>query len=89
MLWPELGDLKIPVLVYMTAIGGMSWTAFIRQSSIPGYKFVFAGTIFFIVSDAVLAIHQFETGLNLGKLTVMTTYGLAQFLIVTGMIKAR
>lgn len=85
-LWPELGSLKIPVLVYTSAIAAMSITAFNRSRDISGYWMVFIGTLLFIISDSVLAIHKFDVGLNLGKLTVMSTYAYAQYLIVQGYI---
>lgn len=76
----------VPVLVYMLAISAMSYAAFIRDRSLPGYGMVLFGTLFFIISDAVLAIQAFGPGMKLGSLTVMSTYAAAQFFIVTGFI---
>ncbi len=84
-LWHLLEDLKIPVLVYMTAIGLMSITAFARDRKLSGYWLVFIGTLLFIISDTVLALHQF-TEVHLGSLTVMFTYTAAQLAIVHGYI---
>ncbi len=84
LLWDQLGNLKIPVLIYMGAIGLMSFTAHNRYQSLNGYYFIFIGTLLFIISDTVLGIHQFDTGIHLGKLTVMLTYASAQYLIVQG-----
>ena len=86
-LWDQLGALRIPVLIYSSAIAIMSFSAFIRNSSIKSYSWVFFGTIMFIISDTVIAIHKFNSGLDLGKLTVMVTYILAQYSIVTGYIE--
>lgn len=85
-LWDSLDDLLLPVIIYVLAIGLMSYTAFARDKALAGYWMVFAGTLLFMISDTVLALHQF-TDLHLGKLTVMSTYILAQYFIVDGYIK--
>ena len=68
----------------MSAIALMSITAFSREKSNAGYMWIFFGTLLFIVSDTVLGIHQFDVGIDLGKLTVMSTYAFAQYAIVQG-----
>ena len=85
-LWESLDDLLVPVIIYVLAIGLMSFTAFSRDKGLLGYWMVFVGTLLFMISDTVLALHQF-TDLRLGKLTVMSTYILAQYFIIDGYIK--
>ncbi len=85
-LWDSLGDMVLPVIIYTLAIALMSLTAFARSRDLSGYWLVFGGTLLFMISDTVLGIHEF-TDLNLGKLTVMSTYILAQYFIVDGYIK--
>ena len=85
-LWDSLEDMVFPVMVYIIAIGLMSFTAFSRERTMSGYWLVFIGTLLFMISDTVLALHQF-TDIHLGKLTVMATYILAQYFIVEGYIK--
>ena len=87
-LWPKLGDMAIPVLVYSIAISTMSWFAWTRDKLSPGYWAIWIGTLFFIVSDMTIAIHRF-TDVHLGELTIMSTYCIAQFLIVFGYLSYR
>ena len=83
-LWPMLDDLRIPVLIYIIAIAFMAYSAFARDQKSDGYWMVFAGTILFLISDTALALEQFMKDIDVGKITVMATYALAQFLIVSG-----
>jgi len=87
LLWNNLGELKIPVVIYMLVIGAMSIMAFLRNSKIAGYSGVVIGAILFLLSDAFLAYGKFinmVTGLNY---IVMATYIAAQYLIVTGILE--
>ena len=86
-LWKDLGNLKLPVLVYSSAIAFMSLSAFLRNKALKAYSWVFFGTVMFIISDAVIAIHKFGDDMYLGKLTVMITYIIAQYSIVIGYIE--
>ncbi|KAB8155201.1 lysoplasmalogenase [Kordia sp. TARA_039_SRF] len=85
-----LGDLLIPVLVYMTVILTMAVTAYMRKGMVSqqGFKFVFIGAVFFVLSDSLLAINKFYEALPYSNLSIMTTYAAAQFLIVLGIIKS-
>lgn len=87
MLWPHLGDLRIPVIIYSLAICFMSISAFLRSKSLGSHSKVFLGTLFFIVSDCVLGIGQFVGKFPFSGIIVMLTYSIAQYLIITGMIK--
>jgi uncharacterized membrane protein YhhN len=85
-----LGDLLIPVLVYMTVILVMATTAFMRKGILVdrGYLFVFIGAIFFMISDSLLATNKFYTTLPFSNVCIMATYALAQFLIILGILKS-
>ena len=87
-IWEDAGSLRWPVLIYSSAICTMSYAALSRNPRLSGHKMVFLGTILFIISDSVIALHQFNTGIDAGKLTVMITYGIAQYLIVIGMLRS-
>lgn len=84
-----LGDMLIPVIVYMIVILSMAVTAFLRQHTVNNlsYKLVFAGAIFFMISDSILALNKFYQPLPLSNISIMLTYALAQFLIVLGILK--
>lgn len=85
-----LGDLLIPVLVYITVILVMAATAFMRKGIVlnRGYLFVFIGAIFFVTSDSLLAVNKFYTTLAFSNVSIMITYAVAQFLIVLGILKS-
>ena len=86
-----LGEMLIPVLIYMLVILTMAITAFWRNNSVGkwSYALVFFGALFFMMSDSLLAINKFHTALPLSNVSIMLTYALAQFLIVFGILKAR
>lgn len=82
-----LGDLFMPVIIYMLVILTMGTTAFLRKGSVPknSYILVFSGALFFIISDSLLAFNKFYHPLPLANVWIMTTYALAQLFIVLGL----
>ena len=85
-----LGDMLIPVLAYLLVILIMAATAFIRKrSNIDSYKLVFAGAVFFMISDSLLALNKFYEPLPFSNISIMLTYALAQYLIVLGILKQK
>jgi uncharacterized membrane protein YhhN len=85
-LWPQLGALRIPVLVYALVLMLMGISALIRKPTI-GYSYIVLGTILFIISDSSLAINKFHGAFSFAREITMVTYTLAQLLIVLGMSK--
>lgn len=85
-----LGEMLVPVLIYMTVILTMSITAFLREGRVikTSYHLVFLGAIFFIVSDSILAVNKFYEALPFANVLIMLTYALAQYFIVFGIKKA-
>jgi uncharacterized membrane protein YhhN len=88
VLWNDLGDLRIPVLVYAMAISAMVISAIYRKNVLKGYSAVVLGVVLFLISDAVLAISKFGGALPFQDIVIMSTYMTAQFLIVRGMVAA-
>lgn len=88
ILFPYLGGLKIPVMIYALVITVMSMQALFRYgfTNSKSFYLVFIGALFFMLSDSLLAINKFMNPLPLASLAVMTTYILAQALIVEGAI---
>lgn len=88
-LFPKLGPLKIPVLVYAIIITTMLFFAFkgSLKWSIPANKYIFIGAIVFVSSDSVLAFNKFYTPIEHASFYIMATYCLAQYLIVKGILK--
>jgi len=86
LLWPGLGTLKVPVIIYMLVIMGMGLSALFRRSI--GGNLVLVGAFLFIASDSILAINKFNEPIAAADFWVMLTYILAQYFIVSGMISS-
>jgi uncharacterized membrane protein YhhN len=87
-LWlrPYLNDMKIPVMAYMVIISIMVITAAYRYGrvNLVSFELIFAGAIFFIISDSLLAINVFVQPFLYSGIFIMATYMIAQFLITMG-----
>jgi uncharacterized membrane protein YhhN len=84
-LWPHLGGVRVPVLVYITVIALMAWTAARRAAApatpAPSGTLALAGSLLFMSSDAVLALDRFARRFRASHALVMVTYYAAQTLI--------
>lgn len=89
VLLPTLGDLKIPVIVYASVISIMLLFAYngLLIWKKPANQYVFFGALFFVVSDSILAINKFHMPIQKSAFIIMLTYLVAQYLIVTGIVK--
>ncbi|MDH7447895.1 lysoplasmalogenase [Aquimarina sp. 2201CG14-23] len=83
-----LAELLIPVIIYMIVILTMSNMSYLREGkvSVHSYQLVFVGSLFFMLSDSLLAINMFYKPLYLGNILIMSTYAIAQLLIVYGVL---
>jgi uncharacterized membrane protein YhhN len=88
-LWPYLGALKIPVLLYAMVISTMVIGSLRVQHGLPRNIWVWMalGAFLFFISDSILALNKFMSPAKFGGASVMLTYGLAQFFIVLGTIR--
>ena len=82
----KTGDIKIPVLVYMTAILLMHIAALLRLAEFEGLPFIliYVGSISFIFSDACIAVNKWAGEFTHARLIIITTYIMAQFYIALG-----
>ncbi len=83
LLARDLGKLKIPVLVYTTAILAMVWLAgelYWATGSLFSL-WLMIGALIFAVSDASLAWNKFKQPYRGAQLVILSTYFLAQWLI--------
>jgi uncharacterized membrane protein YhhN len=83
LLRPHLGQFTVPVFAYLVVIGLMGLTA--TQSKMP-LKWSVFGALMFILSDAFIAINRFLHPLPLESYLIMTSYYLAQWMIVQGVL---
>jgi len=85
---PNLGDLIIPVYIYMIVITIMCVFAFmtmiVADTKYWGMHFFGVGAIFFAISDMILALNIFSHKDPFLGVLVMLSYGLAQYLIARG-----
>jgi uncharacterized membrane protein YhhN len=88
-LFPKLGDLKIPVIVYAVVITTMLFFAFkgSLKWTTPANNYILVGAIVFVSSDSILAFNKFYAPITHASFYIMLTYCLAQYLIVSGILK--
>jgi uncharacterized membrane protein YhhN len=86
-----LGEMLIPVAVYMIVILTMASTAYIRKNMVNtlSYKLVFMGAIFFMISDSILALNKFYQPIPWSNMSIIITYAIAQYLIIIGILKLK
>ncbi len=84
----KLGNLKTPVMIYAMIILVMSFTSLARGHYIdgPGFWCPFAGSLFFLLSDYLIAHNIFTKKSGGSSALIMSTYILAQVFIVAGFI---
>lgn len=89
VLYPVLGDLRVPVMIYALVMTLMVLNALFRygKTNAASFWLVLTGAILFMASDSVLAIDKFLFPVNRSGLWVMSTYLAAQFLIIEGIIR--
>jgi uncharacterized membrane protein YhhN len=88
LLFPFLGGLKIPVMLYAAVICSMllgSIHVFFKVNAPSNWNFV-AGALLFVLSDSLLAFNKFYQPLPFAGTWIMLTYSAAQYFIVRGFI---
>ncbi|MGI5181444.1 lysoplasmalogenase [Dactylosporangium sp. CA-152071] len=80
VLWPSLGDLRVPILVYSLALSAMAAAAWSVSPVVA------AGGFLFLLSDLLIGLGAAGLGFPGRNLVVMVTYIAALFLIVTGVL---
>lgn len=91
-LLPDLpAAFKIPVLVYSTVITLMVLSCTNLHQLIPStiFTLLIIGVLLFMCSDTLIGLNQFkkeEVAIPFPRLAIMSTYIMAQFLIVKGSI---
>ncbi|WP_054026288.1 lysoplasmalogenase [Bacillus sp. FJAT-28004] len=80
----SLSGLWIPVVVYITVIGVMCFTAIMSRNT-----FAVVGAILFVASDSILAWNKFVADVPYSSLLIMSTYFSAQLLIASSVQKVK
>ena len=88
LIYPNLNEMLIPVVVYGVTISTFGSVAFLNYRSEKSTEngWLFIGAILFILSDSLIALNKFYEPNELYGVSIMITYILAQFLICEAMI---
>ena len=82
-LWPHLGGLRIPVVLYVLAIALMGWRAGAQWTALGSTAAALAliGAVLFTLSDGVLALNRFRAPIAGAQAVVLSSYWAAQWAI--------
>jgi len=83
LLWPHVGAVRIPVVVYGLVLAVMGWQAAEQWWQLQDLSalLAMAGAILFLLSDSTLAFNKFRAAVPHASLIIMSTYYGAQLLI--------
>ncbi len=81
VLYPKLGDLTVPVGIYVAVITAMVWRASAMWGRVASGGAAVLGASLFVVSDSLLAFDKFGDSFPLAHLAVMLTYWAGQLWI--------
>ncbi|WKK81419.2 lysoplasmalogenase [Marivirga arenosa] len=81
--------IQVPIALYALIIASMVVAAWYRknQTTNESFQFVVLGAALFTISDSILAINRFSHTIPYAGIAVMSTYIVAQWLIVNGLLK--
>lgn len=82
VMWNYAGDMRLPVIAYLLVITFMGLSA--NTSTIKG---VMLGAAVFILSDSIIAFNRFVMEVPAADWLIMTSYYVAQFLLVSCVIQ--
>ncbi len=87
----NLGELMLPVVIYILVIECMGLTAWLRREyqSLNAYFLTFLGALLFIFSDSTIAFNKFIQPFDFANVVIMVTYIGGQFLIIEGMLHSQ
>jgi uncharacterized membrane protein YhhN len=88
-LTPHAGDLVIPIVGYGITLIMMALFAINAELSTPRsiYWIGALGAVLFVISDSLIAVNKFIEPLPYRDVLIMSTYMLAQYLLVNALLK--
>lgn len=91
VLFPHLGGLKIPVIIYALVITTMLFAAWQLSKYWPKPLsiLILTGALSFVLSDSILAINKFYDPLTYAGFLIMTTYLFAQGALVISWLEKK
>jgi len=86
ILYNDLAQMRLPVIMYTIVILTMLSGAINRIGKVKkaSFNMILAGAILFVISDSVIAVNKFSYPFASSGIVIMSTYVLAQYLLVTG-----
>jgi len=88
LIFDNLGEMKIPVIVYgitISSFGAVTFLNYISHKTTVNL-WLFLGALIFISSDSLIAINRFYEAKEIYGVLIMTTYIVAQYLICRAII---
>lgn len=88
LIYNNLGDMLLPVLVYGVAISTFGTAALLnyRQQKTTANTWLLLGAILFIASDSLIALNNFYMSKPLFNIAIIVLYIVSQYLIVKAII---
>jgi uncharacterized membrane protein YhhN len=85
-LYKDLDKMRLPVIIYAIVILMMLSGAINRKQKVnkKSYWIVLGGAVLFLISDSAIAVNKFSYNFEYSGIVIMSTYIIAQYLIVTG-----
>lgn len=82
----HLGEMIGPVMLYTVVISLMLLMAANRYKRVgaKSWRYIFFGALLFVTSDSLLAWNKFVEHFHYAHFLIMSTYGVAQYLIAMG-----
>jgi uncharacterized membrane protein YhhN len=89
LLYGHLDGMRLPVIIYSVVILTMLAGSINRRERVNSLSFnlVFTGALLFVISDSLIAVNKFGYPFRFSGIAIMTTYIVAQYLIVAGVLK--
>jgi uncharacterized membrane protein YhhN len=78
---PHLGEMFLPVLIYLFVIVTMVWRSYMQRKVSAVSLYAFYGALLFLISDTLIAYDLFVNPFAGAGYLIMLTYWSAQFLI--------
>ena len=79
--------MRIALPIYGLSIGTMLIISLLRDVASASYLRVAIGALLFTISDSLIAYNRFVESVPMAGIWIMSTYMLAQYLIVAGVLK--
>ncbi|XOV93147.1 MAG: lysoplasmalogenase [Bacteroidota bacterium] len=88
VLLPEAGEMGPGIIVYAIGILTMVFMASIRHgyTNKGSYISVLIGALLFVLSDSMIALDKFYSPIDYARVLIMSTYIVAQLLLVRGIL---